>query len=163
MKTFDSAYNNSKNEVKAERKLIVEQQHAEIINAMKNRFGIDSFNDLDAESKESYRSMLHEMWNNETGLTKAGIEFINEGTYRLTKDATPEQIEKKYKSMINDTVLNNCLSALSGSGTSFEGISNIRKEVESQIGKKISNGDAKRWFSEKFMDYIRRKINKVKI
>jgi Icc-related predicted phosphoesterase len=163
MNTFSCAYNNSRDEIKAEKKMLVEQQHAEIVTAMKNRFGIDDFSKLDEAEKASYRTMLHEMWDKEEGLTKAGIAFINEGTYKLNKDATPEQIEKKFKSMINDTVLNNCCTALSGSGTSFEGVSNIRKELEAQIGKKISNADAKRWFAEKFMDFIKRKINRIKI
>lgn len=163
MNKFSQAYSNSRDKVLSEKRVLVEQEHTQIVNAMKTRFGIDDFSMLEESEKESYRSMLNEMWTRENGLTKAGIDFINEGVYKLTTEATPEQMLKKFNTMLDGTVMNNLMSAIVGSSTSFEGISNIVNEIESQAKKKLPRAEAKKILQEKIFAYIKSRVNKIKI
>ena len=97
MKSFSTAYHISRKENKAEKETLIEQEHIKIVAAMKHEFGINNFGTLTEAEKKSYRSMLNEMWTRENGLTEKGIKFLTESVAPLTKDSTPEQIEKQFK------------------------------------------------------------------
>lgn len=96
MNTFSNACQNSKANVLSEKKVIVDRQHNDIVNAIKKEYGISSFNALSESEKKSYKSLILEMWNPTDGLTKKGERFLNESKTIITADSTEEQIAKYF-------------------------------------------------------------------
>lgn len=133
MKSFSSAYENSREEVKSQRAAIINQEHAEIVNAMKKTFGINNFSALNESERESYREMLHKMWNKEEGLTPAGVSFINESKTPITKKSTPEQVKSILKSKFKAAM--NTIWSQASAGSAKSGINEIYEEVKAVAAK----------------------------
>lgn len=161
MKSFSSVYYNSRKETRVEKALIVEQEHAKIVNAMKKEFGVNDFGKLPEKERESYRSMLNEMWNRETGITEKGIKFLNEAAAPLTKDSTPEQIEKQFKKEIKANVIA-LVATLNSDTPNFEHAKKAKQNIEAQIGRKLSSKDCKTWMYEIMSKYLADKIRGFK-
>ena len=161
MKSFSSVYNNSRKEAKEEKQLIIEQEHVKIVNAMKKEFGVNDFGKLSDKEKQSYRSMLNEMWNRETGITEKGIKFLNEAAAPLTKDSTPEQIEKQFKKEIKANLVA-LFATLNSDTPNFEHAKKAKANIEAQVGHKISSKDCKTWMYEIMSKYLADKIRGFK-
>ena len=126
MKSFSTAYYISRKESKAEKEALIEQEHVKIVSAMKHEFGINNFGTLTEAEKKSYRSMLNEMWTRENGLTEKGIKFLTEAAAPLTKDSTPEQIEKQFKKEIKANIIA-LVATLNSDSPSFEHAAKAKK------------------------------------
>jgi hypothetical protein len=105
--------------------------------------------------------MLNEMWNRETGLTEKGVKFLNEAAAPLTKDSTPEQIEKYFKREIKANLIA-LFANINSSTPNFEHAAKAKKAVEDQIGHKLSNKDCKTWMYEVMSKYLADKIRGYK-
>lgn len=161
MKSFSTAYHISRKENKAEKEILIEQEHIKIVAAMKHEFGINNFGTLTEAEKKSYRSMLNEMWTRENGLTEKGIKFLAESVAPLTKDSTPEQIEKQFKKEVKANIIA-LVATLNSATPSFEAASKAKKTIEDQIGHKISSKDCKTWMYEVMAKYLADKIRSYK-
>ena len=161
MKSFSTAYYVSRKESKAEKEALIEQEHIKIISAMKHEFGINNFGTLTEAEKKSYRSMLNEMWTRENGLTEKGIKFLTEAAAPLTKDSTPEQIEKQFKKEIKANIIA-LVATLNSDSPSFEHAAKAKKAIEDQIGHKISSKDCKTWMYDVMAKYLADKIRGYK-
>lgn len=161
MKSFSTAYHISRKENKAEKEALIEQEHIKIVAAMKHEFGINNFGTLTEAEKKSYRSMLNEMWTRENGLTEKGIKFLTESVAPLTKDSTPEQIEKQFKKEVKANIIA-LVATLNSATPSFEAASKAKKTIEDQIGHKISSKDCKTWMYEVMAKYLADKIRSYK-
>ena len=161
MKSFSAVYHTSKRETREAKQLLIEQEHSKIISAMKHEFGINDFNSLPYDEKKSYRSMLNEMWTRENGLTEKGIKFLNEAAAPLTKDSTPEQIEKQYKKEVKANIIA-LVATLNSDSPSFEHAVKAKSSIEQQIGHKLSSKDCKTWLYDVMSEYLASKIRKFK-
>ena len=161
MKSFSTAYHISRKENKAEKAALIEQEHVKIVAARKHEFGINNFSTLTEAEKKSYRSMLNEMWTRENGLTEKGIKFLTESIAPLTKDSTPEQIEKQFKKEVKANIIA-LVATLNSATPSFEAASKAKKTIEDQIGHKISSKDCKTWMYEVMAKYLADKIRSYK-
>lgn len=161
MKNFSSAYYNSRKEVKEDKRLLVEQEHAKIVAAMKKTFAINNFSELNETERKSYRSMLNEMWNKETGLTEKGIKFLTEAAAPLTKDSTPEQLKKAFQRDIKANI-KDYLIALGSENSNWEDAAKAKKRIENESGQKLTVKDCKTWLYEIVNAYVVQKVKGYK-
>ncbi len=161
MKSFSTAYYTSRRETKAEREDAIEQEHVKIIAAMKHEFGINNFGTLSEAERKSYKSMLNEMWTRENGLTEKGVKFLTEAAAPLTKDSTPEQIEKQFKKEVKANLIA-LVATLNSDTPNFAAAVKAKKGIEDQIGHKISSKDCKKWMYEVMAKYLEDKIRGFK-
>ncbi len=161
MKSFSTAYYTSRKESKAEKDAIIEQEHVKIVTAMKHEFGFNNFSVLSEAEKKSYRSMLNEMWTRENGLTEKGVRFLNEAAAPLTKDSSPEQIEKQFKKEIKANIIA-LVATLNSDTPNFEHAAKAKKMIEEQVGHKLSNKDCKTWMYDVMAKYLADKIRGYK-
>lgn len=161
MRNFSSAYYTSRKEVKEDKKALIEQEHLKIVSAMKREFAINNFGELNEAERQSYRSMLKEMWNKETGLTKKGIKFLTEATAPLTRESTPEQLKKAFQRDIKANI-KDYLIALGSENVNWEDAARAKKRIENESGQKLSVKDCKTWLYEVVNAYIVQKIKSYK-
>ena len=161
MKSFSTAYYNSRREVRSEKEALVEQEHSRLIATIKREYGVNNFGTLNESEKASYRSMINKMWNRETGLTPEGVKFINESVLTLTPESTPEQVEKTFRKEIRAN-LYNYISILSGSSSNWEDASKLKTRLEKDLGRKILVKDCKKWIYAEVSAEIAKKINAIK-
>lgn len=102
MNTFSNACQNSKNNVLSEKKIVIDRQHNDIVNAIKKEYGISSFGSLTESEKKSYKALILEMWNPNDGLTRKGERFLNESKTIITADSTEEQMVKYFTREIGE-------------------------------------------------------------
>ena len=103
MKSFNTAYNVSKNNVKEARAALIEQERAELVAAIKKEYGINSFSALNESERKSYRAMVLKMWSKENGMNEKGRQFLAEGVIVLTPEATAEQVIKSFTDKLRGT------------------------------------------------------------
>lgn len=153
MKSFNTAYQASRTQELAKRSNLVEQQHAEIVAAMKKEFGITDFSALNESERTSYRSMLKSMWNKETGITKKGVKFLTEAAAPLTKDSTEEQIKKVFMREIKPKLKDFTIAIISRNEIISE-LNKVKTDIEAEIGKKLSVKLCKTWLCEALTKYV---------
>lgn len=158
MKNFSTAYNASKKEVKANNRLLAEQEHAQIVAAVKKAYSINSFANLSEAERASYKSMMNEMWKPETGLTDKGKRFLKEAVAPLTKDSTPEQIKKEFQRSIKADVKDYVI-ALGTENSNWENWNKIKARIEADIHKKLSLKACRRWTYQVVDEYIRKQLS----
>ena len=160
MKSFKLVYNQKKSTAIAEKRSAVENDHARLVEAIKKEFVINDFSKLNENEKESYRAMINEMWNSETGLNEKGHAFINESIAPLTEKSTDAQIEKFVKREVKAHCqeICKCLAADGDCGILVE----LKKNVEEATKKKISNKSIKQWIYELCVKYMADKIKGLK-
>ena len=161
MKNFSSAYYTSRKEVKEDKKALIEQEHIRIVTAMKREFAINNFGELNETEKRSYRSMLNEMWNKETGLTQKGIKFLTEATAPLTKESTLEQLKKAFQREIKANI-KDYLIAIGSENANWEDAARAKRKIENESGQKLSVKDCKTWLYEIINMYVVQKIKNYK-
>lgn len=161
MKSFKLVYNQQKSTAVAKKRSTIERDHARLVESIKKEFVIDDFSKLNESERESYRAMIDKMWNVNEGLTEAGKLFINESAAPLTEKSTDEQIEKFVKREVkaNCQAICKCLAA----DKSCEILFNIKKSVEDNTKRKISNKIIKQWVYELCAKYMADKIKSLKI
>ena len=160
MKSFENVYNTSKNVALNEQQKVFAADKAKLLAAIKHEYGVKDFNSLSEDEKSSYKSMLNEMWNSSTGMTKKGIAFLNESKAVLTEQSTDEQIEKYFKKEFKACV-ENAVQAMA-SGKECGCCKEIKAKVEADTKKKLSNKVAKQWMYAVCCDYIGSKIKSIK-
>lgn len=161
MKSFSTAYHISRKENKAEKSATIAQEHSKIVAAMKHEFGINNFGTLSEAERQSYRTMLNEMWTRETGLTDKGIKFLTEAIAPLTKDSTSEQIEKQFKKEVKANLIS-IVATINSDSPSFAAADKAKKVIEEQIGRKLSAKDCKQWVFDVVSKYVADKIRTYK-
>lgn len=161
MKSFSTAYYNSRKEVKADKAALIEQEHSRLVAAIKREYGVNSFSTLNEDERASYRSLINKMWSRENGLTEDGLRFITESVTVLTPDSTPEQIERAFRKGVKANV-SNYIAAAGGNGTSWESAKDLKAKIEVEIGKRLSAKDCKKWIYAEVCAEICKKINAIK-
>ena len=160
MKSFENVYNTSKNVAINEQQKMFAADKAKLIAAIKHEYAVKDFNTLSENERMSYKSMLNEMWNPNTGITKKGIEFLNESKAVLTEKSTDEQIEKFFKKEFKVCAEIFINSVINGNGC--ECCKEIKEKIEENTKKKLSNKVTKQWVYAVCCDYIGSKIKSVK-
>ena len=160
MKSFENVYKTSKQRKLNEQQQAFAADRARLIAVMKKEYGISDFNKLSESEKANYKSLINEMWNNESGLNENGIRFINEGCAPLTQKSSDEQIEKWFKRELKADV-DNVISCLITNKT-CNTIVDIKKCIEESIGRKIKSTDIKKWTYEIVCKYLGTQIKSIK-
>lgn len=162
MNTFSGAYQNSRESVLNEKKLVIERQKNDIVNAIKKEYGVSSFNSLTESEKKSFKSLILEMWNAENGLTKKGEKFLLESKTVLTADSTDEQIERYFKrealSAVKDKVAGNI-----SQGRLEEILKSIKAGMDEMHKSKISTKSIKEWLLRMICEENARMIRAFKL
>lgn len=161
MKSFSTAYYNSRKEAKADREALIEQEHARLVAAIKREYCVNNFSVLNEDERASYRSLVNKMWSKENGLTEAGLKFINESIMVLTPDSTPEQIERAFRKGVKAD-MGNYIAMIAGNGTNWEDAKALKAKIEAEIGRKLSIRDCKKWIYTEVCAEVGKKINAIK-
>lgn len=136
MNTFSNACQNSKNAVLSQKRDVIERQHTDIVNAIKKEYGITSFSSLTEGEKNSYKTLLLEMWSPSDGLTKKGLRFLNESKTILTVDSTEEQIVKFFTREIIESAKSYVAGNIS-IGRLEEVAKTVKSEMDEMHGTKV--------------------------
>jgi len=161
MKSFDSVYGKKRNIAINEHKTAVDRDHSTIVAAVKKEFGINDFRTLTEAERESYRSMINEMWNREEGLTEKGVAFLNESKDTLTDKSTDEQIARFIKKSINpvvDRVLQDIVLKKES-----KIVKDTKAAIDSQIGRKYSNKAYREEVGKLLIAFVGKAINSIKL
>lgn len=160
MKSFENVYNTSKNVAINEQQKVFAADKAKLIAAIKHEYAVKDFNSLSEAERDSYKSMLNEMWNSSTGITEKGVAFLNESKAVLTEQSTDEQIEKFFKKEFKACAEDFISNAVQGKECGC--CKEIKAKVEEYTKKKLSNKVAKQWMYAVCCNYIGSKIKSVK-
>lgn len=160
MKDFSNVYNSSKQIVNAEKQNRINQEHKMILEAIKQEYMVNKFGSLNESEQISYKALILEMWNPKEGLTKKGLEFLNESKTILTDKSTDEQIKKYFVNAIKSRI-NDIMNDLSRADIVV--LNPILKDIKESSGKRISNKDAKQWVYEVVCKFIGDKIKSYKL
>lgn len=160
MKSFNTVYNKKHALAESERRSIIDREHAELIVAIKREYGVANLSTLSESDQATCRRIISEMWTKENGLNDSGKLYIAEGCAPLNENTTPEQIEKRFKREVKINIDEICKCLASGSECAV--IKKIKSELEEQLGKKISNKDAKVWVRDLCAKHIASKVSAIK-
>ena len=160
MKSFNVVYGQQKYSAIAEKRSNVEKEHSLLVEAIKKEYVVNDFSKLNEAEKESYRSLINEMWDKDNGLNEKGKAFINESTQVLTDKSTDAQIEKYIKREVKANCEEIC-KCLASNG-SCEYLVKLIGDVKATTGTKISNKVVKQWILELCVKYMADKIKGLK-
>lgn len=160
MKSFNTVYNKKHALAESERRTTIDREHAELIAAVKREYGVTNLSTLSESDQATCRRIISEMWTKENGLNDSGKLYIAEGCAPLNENTTPEQIEKRFKREVKINIDEICKCLASGSECAV--IKKIKSELEEQLGKKISNKDAKVWVRDLCAKHIASKVSAIK-
>lgn len=94
MKNFTTVYNNSKQQVLAERAAMYESQKIAIVNVLKENYMITKpISELPYDAQKEFAAKLLEYWSPKTGINKAGVKLLNENELTLSPRSTKEDIK----------------------------------------------------------------------
>jgi len=161
MKSFDSVYGKNRNNAINEQKAAIDKDHATIVAAVKKEFGINDFRTLSEAERDSYRSMINEMWNKEVGLTEKGVAFLNESKLPLTPESTDEQVVKFIKKSISPSVERILQDVILKKESKI--VKETKAAIDSQIGKKYSNKLYRQQVGEILVAYVAKAVNSIKL
>ena len=160
MNSYNNAYNKSKRDAKTRDFQIYESQRIELVNAIKKEYGISDFSVLSEGKKQTVRNLITEMWSPKTGLNKKGEDFIRNGNIPLNESSSNKSIkneyQKKVKSYLNNKFSMNPLFNSSDART----FSEIKKELEDKINKKLDTKDCRLWVYELMCAYVNNCLSK---
>lgn len=158
MRNFLEVYNTNKAAADESARILADKQRVQLLKAIKNEYGIADFKTLSESEKSTYRRMINEMWNANTGLNGRGIKFINESEITLTKDSEDEDIRK----FIKHEFAKNLMGYFEGmTGKRFTGNSNpispksVREKVTEMTGREFKPEN----FKELFKDALGRLVD----
>lgn len=156
MKSFNSVYNDKKAVAINESKKAIDGEKAALVAKIKQEYGINDFNALKESEKSQFRSMINEMWNKETGLTEAGVLFINEGVAPLKADSSEEEIAASIKRRVNKDILNVIKDTLVGKKS--DALTNAKEAIDKELGKKYPVKSFKTVVARLAAEYIAKNI-----
>ena len=96
----------------------------------------------------------------ENGLNESGKLYIAEGCAPLNENTSPEQIEKRFKREVKINVDEICKCLATGADCVV--LKKIKSELDTQLGKKVSVKDAKKWTLDVCSKHLATKIASVK-
>jgi len=160
MKSFDTVYAQSQNQFNADRRAVIDREKATLVQAIKESFVIDDFRSLSESEQKGYRDMINEMWDVNNGLNEKGRAFIAEGKAPLTKESTPEQIQKYITREIK-LHLDAWMPCIIAENT-CEGLVSLKNDVDAATGKKTPAKVIKQAVYDVFAKSLISKINKIK-
>lgn len=161
MKSFSTVYNERQADAVAKKRLLVEQQHAQIVAAVKKEYGVSSFATLNESDKAYYKSLINCMWDKHNGLNEKGVRFVNEAIAPLTKESTPEQIKKCFQREVNADIAS-IVACINSQNPNCTRLSTIKSNIEKDLGKKISARDVKEWTMELVQKHLVKGLRAVK-
>lgn len=135
MKNYAHVYKNSKKVVNEAKAIDIDKEHRQILEAVKKEFGIVSFAGLNESEKNTYKSMILEYWSPKTGLTDAGIKFINESKMTLSEKSSDDVISAFVKREVKADATNYIYGILSGN-TNGQSLANLKADILKATGKK---------------------------
>jgi len=156
MKSFNSVYNDKKAVALNESKKAIDGDKATLVAKIKKEYGISDFNTLKEAEKTKFRNMINEMWNKETGLTEAGVTFVNEGVAPLKADSSEEEIFNAIKRRVNKDILNIIKDTLVGKKN--DTLTNAKEAIDKELGKKYPAKSFKTVVAKLAAEYIARSI-----
>lgn len=160
MKSFNTVYKMKHALAESDRRAVIDRQHAELIAAVKREYGVSNLSTLSESEKATCRRIISEMWTKENGLNESGKLYIAEGCAPLNENTSPDQIEKRFKREVKINIDEICKCLASGSDCTV--LKTIKTELESQLGKKISARDAKKWTHDVCCKHLSSKLGAVK-
>lgn len=136
MKSFTAVYNNSKQEVLAERAALYESQKVAIVKALKENYMITRpISEMSQDAQQEFAQKLFEYWSPKTGINKAGIALLNENELTLTPRSTKDDIKlyiekmvRKHLAFITEAYRKNNIAVVTES---------IKEDIEPKIHKTI--------------------------
>lgn len=136
MKSFQTIYNASKQQVLKEKKEMVESQKIAVVNALKNYYMISGkVLDLPKTQQDKLARKVLEYWNPKTGLNKNGERLLNESIINLTPKSTSTDI-KKY---IQNETRKNIISIVEAYRTNTVAmiVEAFKQDIQPKIRKKL--------------------------
>jgi len=157
MKSFDNVYRDSKRDVLNERSERIEKEHAQVVSAVKRIYGVDDFGKLDECDRSYYRDLINSVWSKSEGLNEKGVRLVTESVVPLLEGCSDIDIEKRFKREISKDIksIASCLIADSGECLI---LTNIKKKIEEECGRKVPVAKAKLWITEIVAKYLKGKI-----
>lgn len=143
MKKFNVIQRKAKQVFLNEQQRVVDNEKSLLLEAIKKNYNINDFSEINEKEKASFRTMISKMWDAKSGLNKVGHKFINESKQILTKDSTPEQIEKFFKKKIKANASKCVASLIKGEACPL--VSNLKSDVEEMIERPLSDAKCKKW------------------
>lgn len=160
MKSFESVYNTKRRDAINEQRLAADADKAKLVAAIKKEYGVNDFCNLSESEKMSFRTLINEMWNRETGLNERGKAFLNESVAPLTEKSTDEQIEKFAKKTFKANADWMCQNLIMGKQD--ETIVKVKKQIEEQAKKKLSVKTYRQWIFDVLSKHLASKIKDFK-
>lgn len=160
MKSFNTVYKSKHALAESERRSVVDREHAELIAAVKREYGVNNLSSLSESEQTTCRRIISEMWTKENGLNESGKLYIAEGCAPLNENTSPEQIEKRFKREVKINVDEICKCLATGADCVV--LKKIKSELDTQLGKKVSVKDAKKWTLDVCSKHLATKISSVK-
>lgn len=161
MRSFKDVYVDNKNKVNENLRVVADKERVELLKAIRKEYGVKDFNGLSESEKNQYRNLINEMWSPETGLNERGKQLVNESKMSLSSESTPEQIEKFFVKEVKSDI-NNYLLWIASDGVNGQSPIKIKKDIESQLGKKVNSDVLKKALYEILCNYLKTKIGKTK-
>lgn len=154
MNSYSTVYNNGKKAAKAEQLALYENQRVELVNAIKKEYAITDFSSITEGERKAFHKMISEMWSKESGLNKAGEDFINEGKRPLNESSSPDKVMKEYQRRVKTMLNNKFASSPLFNTADARNLAEIKGEIEEKIGSKLSIKDCRAWFYEVMCGYV---------
>lgn len=154
MNTYSNAYNNSRRDAKARDFAVYESQRVELVNAIKREYGISDFSVLTEGERNAARKLITEMWSPKTGLTKEGVDFINEGKRPLKKESTPEQVKHEFERRVLALLNNKFASSPLFNASDAHNLAEIMDDIKGSIKGSNVKPDFKLWFYDTMCAYV---------
>lgn len=138
MKSFNTVYKKERNTAINEQKSILDNDYAKLIAAVKREYSVNDFSKLTETEKNSFRSIINEMWDRERGLTEKGVVFINEAMKPLTETSSDEDIDNRIIKLLKanaDKILEDIVAGRKNT-LLLEVKSNVEKDTKKKLSKK---------------------------
>lgn len=162
MRSFKEVYVDNKNKVNENLKVAADKERVELLKAIRREYGIKDFNGLSESEKLQYKNLIKEMWSPETGLNERGRKLVNESKMTLSSESDEEQI-KKYITKELKSDVKNYLLWIASEGVNGQNPNKIKKEIDSQMGKKVNSSLIKEVMLDVLGEYLKSKIKHSKI
>ncbi|WQJ53266.1 MAG: hypothetical protein [Wendovervirus sonii] len=136
MKSYNTVYNNSRDEVLAEKAALYESQKVAIVKALKENYMITKqISELTKEEQKDFAKKLFEYWSPKTGINKAGVRLLNENELSLSTESTKEDIRlyiekttKKHLQAITEAYRRNDIQSVTNA---------FKEDIEPKIQKTL--------------------------
>lgn len=161
MRNFKEVYTDNKNKLNESLRVVADKERVELLKAIRKEYGVKDFNKLTESEKNQYKNLINEMWTPSEGLNERGRQLVNESKMSLSSESTPEQIQKYFIKEVKSDI-NNYLLWLASDGVNGQSPIKVKKDIESQLGKKVNADVLKKALYEILCNYLKTKIGKTK-